>query len=341
MNGRDRPGRGESGSPPTDTTMDPVVVFRTSSEIEANIVRGLLDAHGIRAIVTSDMTRTVFPLAISGQWELRVSVTPGEAAAAARLIESHRQETPGGQLVRLADEFAPLESKLGYRFADVGLLEHALTHRSRAHEDASGGVFDNESLEFLGDAVLGLVIADRLFRDFPEHDEGRKSKLKAWLVSAPTLGELAERLGLGEFLLLGRGEERSGGRRKLALLADGYEALIAAVYLDGGFDAARRFIEREFADLFQRARERGVAADVSADYKSALQEWLQARGRGLPRYRVAGQTGPDHRTRFDVEVWVEGTPVAHAEGRSKKEAAQQAARRALEALGTLEEGSGK
>jgi len=336
MAGRERTGPGaESRTPATNAMRDPVVVFRTSSEIEANIVRGLLDAHGIRAIVTSDMTRTVFPLAISGQWELRVSVTPGEAEAATRLIESHRQEAPAGQVVRLADEFATLESKLGYRFADVGLLEHALTHRSRAHEDASGGVFDNESLEFLGDAVLGLVIADRLFRDFPEHDEGRKSKLKAWLVSAPTLGELAERLGLGEFLLLGRGEERSGGRRKLALLADGYEALIAAVYLDGGFDAARGFLEREFADLIERARARGIDADVSADYKSALQEWLQARGRGLPSYRVADQTGPDHRKRFDVEVWVEGAPVARAEGRSKKQAAQRAAQRALETLGAM------
>ena len=309
----------------------PVVVFRTGSEIEANVVRGLLDAHGIPAIITSE-TRTVFPLAISGQWELRVSVSAGEADEATRIIESHRQEMPSGQVVRLADEFAPLEKLLGYRFRDVGLLEHGLTHRSRAHEDASGGVFDNESMEFLGDAVLGLVIADRLFRDFPEHDEGRKSKLKAWLVSAPTLGELAGRLGLGQFLLLGRGEEQSGGRRKLALLADGYEALIAAIYLDGGLEPAQRFIEREFADLLVRARERGLDADVNADYKSALQEWLQARGRGLPRYRVAGQTGPDHRRHFEVEVWVGGEPVAKAEGRSKKLAAQQAARAALEVL---------
>ena len=313
----------------------PVVVFHTGSEIEANVVRGLLDAHGIPAIITSE-TRTVFPLAISGQWELRVSVSAGEADEATRIIESHRQEMPSGQVVRLADEFAPLEKLLGYRFRDVGLLEHGLTHRSRAHEDASGGVFDNESMEFLGDAVLGLVIADRLFRDFPEHDEGRKSKLKAWLVSAPTLGELAERLGLGQFLLLGRGEERSGGRRKLALLADGYEALIAAIYLDGGLEPAQRFIEREFADLLVRARERGLDADVNADYKSALQEWLQARGRGLPLYRVAGQTRPDHRRHFEVEVWVGGEPVAKAEGRSKKLAAQQAARAALEVLGDEE-----
>jgi ribonuclease-3 len=311
---------------------EPVVIFRTSSEIEANVVRGLLDAHGIRAIVTSDMTRTVFPLAISGQWELRVSVTEAEAEEAKRLIATHRQDVPAGRVVRLADEFAALEQRIGFRFRDVGLLEHALTHRSRAHEDASGGVFDNESLEFLGDAVLGFVIADRLFRDFPQHDEGRKSKLKSWLVSEPTLADLAGRLGLGEFLLLGRGEERSGGRRKRALLADGYEALIAAIHLDGGIEAARAFIEREFADLLARARAHGFDAEVSADYKSALQEWAQGRGRGLPQYRVAGQTGPDHRKRFLVEVWLDGAPVARAEGPSKKQAAQHAARQALETL---------
>ena len=315
------------------TTMsDPVVIFRTSSEIEANVVRGLLDSHGIHARVATDMTRTVFPLAISGQWELRVEVTPGEADEARRIIASHREERPVGRVVRLADEFMPLEHRLGYRFKDVGLLEHALTHRSRAHEDESGGVFDNESLEFLGDAVLGLVVADRLFREFPEHDEGRKSKLKAWLVSAPTLAELAERLGLGDFLLLGRGEERSGGRRKHALLADGYEALIAAIYLDGGLEAARQFIERELEELVAKARHEGLSADVHADYKSSLQEWLQAQGHGLPEYRVTGHTGPDHRRVFEVEVRVGGTPVARAAGRSKKQAAQEAARLALDAL---------
>jgi len=256
---------------------DPVVVFRTGSEVEASVVRGLLDAHGIATAVMTDMPRSVFPLAISGQWELRVAVDREVADEAKRIIDSHRQAVPAGQVVRLRDEFAPLEARIGHRFRDVGLLEHALTHRSRAHEDASGGVFDNESMEFLGDAVLGFVVADRLFHDFPQHDEGRKSKLKAWLVSAPALAQLAERLGLGEFLLLGRGEERSGGRRKQALLADGYEALIAAVYLDGGIDAARRFLEAEYAALFESAREEGSRV-VTADFKSALQEFLQGQG---------------------------------------------------------------
>jgi ribonuclease-3 len=187
-------------------------------------------------------------------------------------------------------------------------------------------------MEFLGDAVLGLVIADRLFRDFPEHDEGRKSKLKAWLVSAPTLGDLAERLGLGEFLLLGRGEERSGGRRKQALLSDAYEALIAAIYLDGGIEPARAFILSNFGPLISRAGDRADEAAFTEDWKSALQERLQAEGRGLPVYRLAATEGPDHRRLFDVEVVSGDRVVGRAQGRSKKDAAQQAARAALAAL---------
>lgn len=311
---------------------DPVVIFRTGSEVEANIVRGLLDSHGIQAVIASGMSRTVFPLAIGGQGEWHVAVAQSNAADAARIIESHRASVPAGRVVRLRDEFAPLEARMGYRFRDVGLLEHALTHRSRAHEDATGGVFDNESLEFLGDAVLGFVVADRLFRDFPQHDEGRKSKLKAWLVSAETLAELGKRLGIGEFLLLGRGEERSGGRRKLALIADCYEALIAAVYLDGGIDAARRFIETDFGELFASVIAVGGSLEVTSDFKSALQEWLQGRGLPLPEYRVTGQTGPDHRKVFQVEVRLRGETITTAEGRTKKQAAQQAAKAAIEQL---------
>jgi ribonuclease-3 len=317
---------------------EPVVIFRTGSEVEASIVRGLLDSHGIPTIALTDSPRAVFPLSISGQWELRVAVAAEDAAEARRIIESHREAVPARRIVRLRDEFATLESRIDYRFRDVGLLEHALTHRSRAHEDVSGGVFDNESLEFLGDAVLGLVIADRLFRDFPQHDEGRKSKLKAWLVSAPTLARLGEQLGLGEFLLLGRGEERSGGRRKQALIADGYEALIAAIYLDGGFDAARRFIDAQFTPLFASARSGDTSVSITADFKSALQEWAQGHGLPLPQYHVVGRAGPDHRALFLVEVSI-GTEVAGAaEGRSKKQAAQQAARVALEKLQRRSEG---
>ena len=305
------------------------VIFRTPSQIEADVVRGLLETHGIQTIVASDMSRTPFPLAVN---ELRIAVHEEEADRAKRIIASHREESGPGRVVPFGSELEPLERRIGYRFRDRGLLEHALTHRSRVHEDASGGVFDNESMEFLGDSVLGFVIADMLFREFPQHNEGQKSKLKASIVSAASLARLGERINLGEFLILGRGEEKTGGRRKLALIADCYEALIAAVYLDGGVEPARSFIERQFADLIQEARRTGAHATFTEDYKSALQEWLQSHDRGLPAYRLAGEIGPAHRRLFDVEVVGNGVPVARAEGKSKKEAAQAAAKLALDRL---------
>ena len=306
-----------------------VVIFRTPSQSEADVVRGLLETHGIATMVSSDLSRTPFPLSVN---ELRLSVHPEEAPHARRIIESHRQESRVGRVVPFGSEFEPLERRIGYRFKDRGMLEHALTHRSRVHEDASGGVFDNESLEFLGDSVLGFVIADILFRQFPQHNEGQKSKLKASIVSATSLARLGEKIDLGEFLILGRGEEKTGGRRKLALIADSYEALIAAIYLDGGIEPVRAFIGRQFADLVEEARRFGADAAFTADYKSALQEWLQSHDRGLPVYRLAAEVGPAHRRMFDVEVLVEGNAIARAEGKSKKEAAQAAAKLALERL---------
>jgi ribonuclease-3 len=190
---------------------------------------------------------------------------------ARRIIDSHRTELATGKVVRIRDEFDALQQAIDYRFRDRGLLEHAMTHTSRANEDVSGGVSDNESLEFLGDAVLGFVVADVLFHAFPQYNEGQKSKIKAAMVSTTTLARQAERLALGEHLLLGRGEEKTGGRRKQALLADGYEALIAAVYLDGGVEQARAFITREFAPLIDEIRRNGI---VGGDHKSALQEYL-------------------------------------------------------------------
>jgi ribonuclease-3 len=308
---------------------DLVVIFRTPSQIEADVVRGLLETHGIAAMVASDLSRTPFPLTVN---ELRLAVQAEDAARAKRIIDSHRDESGPGRLVPFGSELEPLERRIGYRFKDRGLLEHALTHRSRVHEDASGGVFDNESMEFLGDSVLGFVIADMLFRQFPQHNEGQKSKLKASIVSATTLARLGEKLDLGTYLILGRGEEKTGGRRKQALIADCYEALIAAIHLDGGIEAARGFIERQFADLIEEARRTGADAAFTEDYKSALQEWLQSHDRGLPSYRLAAEIGPAHKRRFDVEVLVNGEPLARAEGRSKKEAAQAAAKEALEKL---------
>jgi len=310
-----------------------VVIFTTPSDVEASVVRGLLETHGIDAVLLSSNSRTAFPLALNtGAWEKRVAVPEDEAEAAVQIIDSHRDEVVGSRVVPFGSELEPLERAIGYRFRDRGLLEHAMTHRSRVHEDASGGVFDNESMEFLGDSVLGFVIADMLFREFPQHNEGQKSKLKASLVSAASLAKLGETIHLGDFLILGRGEEKTGGRRKHAIIADCYEALIAAIYLDGGVDPARGFIEREFADLIAEARRTGAAASFTDDWKSALQEWLQSRGRGLPAYRLAAELGPDHRKSFVVEVVVEGEALASAEGRSKKEAAQAAARAALDKL---------
>jgi ribonuclease-3 len=228
--------------------------------------------------------------------------------------------------VRLRDEFEDLEARIGYRFRDRGLLEHALTHKSRAAEDASGGVADNESLEFLGDAVLGLVVADALFRQYPQYDEGQKSKIKASVVSTHSLARHAEQMQLGDHLILGRGEEKTGGRYKQALLADAYEALIAAIYLDGGLEAATAFLLRELKDAIDAGSVRNF---VGQDYKSALQERVQALGRPLPEYRIANEEGPDHRKLFTVNVVVAGEVLASAAGKAKKEAEQEAARLAL------------
>ena len=308
---------------------DLVVVFRTPSQSEAEVVRGLLETHGINAMIATDLSRTAFPLTLS---ELRIAVQAEDGAHARQIIDSHRDEAGPARVVPFGSELEPLERRIGYRFKDRGMLEHALTHRSRVHEDASGGVFDNESMEFLGDSVLGFVIAAMLFREFPQHNEGQKSKLKASLVSAAALARLGERLNIGEFLILGRGEEKTGGRRKHAIIADCYEALIAAIYLDGGVEAAETFIAREFASLIEEAKRTGAAASFTDDWKSALQEYLQSGGRGLPIYRLAAEVGPDHRKSFVVEVVVDGEAIAKAEGRSKKEAAQAAARAALERL---------
>jgi ribonuclease-3 len=315
----------------------PVEVFRSHSSIEAEIVRGLLDAHGIASMIASSLLPIMIPMPFGGA-EFRISV-PGEDAAAARhLITGHLDETAAAEIRRISETLGPLEQTIGYAFRDLGLLEHALTHRSRAHEDASGGVLDNESLEFLGDAVLGFVVAELLFRRFPTHSEGYKSKVKAGLVSTVSLARVAEEIDLGRFVLLGRGEEKTGGRQKQAILADSFEALIAAIYLDGGVEAAQAFIISRLGPLIASAGDQAAEAAFTEDWKSALQEWLQAEGRGLPHYRLAAAVGPDHRKRFDVEVLVAGVVAGRALGRSKKEAEQQAARQALATLRGSETG---
>jgi ribonuclease-3 len=308
---------------------DLVVIFSSQSDVEARIVHGLLESHGVPSILSSSAPHALFPVSVNALGEVRISVHADNADEARRIIESHRTAVTSGQVVRLRDEFESLQRGIEYRFRDRGLLEHAMTHTSRANEDVSGGVADNESLEFLGDAVLGFIVADLLFRECPQFNEGQKSKIKAALVSTATLARLAERLALGDHLLLGRGEEKTGGRRKQALLADGYEALIAAIYLDGGIEQARAFVVREFTPLLAEVREQGIAA---RDYKSALQEYLQSGEEGLPEYRLIGTVGPDHRKMFQVEVVARGKRLAEGTGPSKKEAEQEAARNALAAL---------
>jgi ribonuclease III len=310
--------------------MDWPVIFRTHSDIEASVVRGLLDTHGIHSIASAGPghTHSVFPFNAQGLLEIRVAVPPELADDARRIIAEHQEQMPAGVVVPMGDSLAMLERRIGYRFRDPGMLEHALTHKSKAHEDATGGVVDNESLEFLGDAVLGFIVADLLYREFPQFAEGQKSKAKAALVSTIALAELAERLGLGDHLLLGRGEEKTGGRRKQALLADGCEALIAAIYLDGGIEPVRQFLLRELADEIAHVR----SPDFLRDYKSALQERLQALARPLPLYDVLSEHGPEHDKRFRVRVRVGDIVMAEAEGRTKKEAEQSAAKQALAAL---------
>ena len=225
-----------------------------------------------------------------------------------------------------------LESRLGYRFKSGSLLARALIHRSYAHENDRPD--HNEPLEFLGDAVLGFLVAERIFKRREDLDEGGMTRLRASLVNMRALAQRAERLELGEELKLGVGEERSGGRAKPSILADAYEAVIGAVFLDGGVRAARSFIGREFGESITSARER---RGKGHDAKTALQELLQARGWELPRYEPSGRSGPDHARVYEVTVYVQGEAAGRGEGSSKKTAEQDAARRAL---GTLRKGSG-
>lgn len=307
------------------------VVLRTQSDVEAHLARALLETHGILAVISSDVSHAVFPLAVDGLGEVRLSVREDEAERATRLLGDYRAGAQAGG-EGSASDWPLLEERVGHSFSDRRLLERALTHRSRAHEEETGAVEDNESLEFLGDAVLGLAIADRLYGEFPHYDEGHKSKARAQLVSAATLAELGDALRLGDHLLLGRGEEKTGGRRKHSLIADAFEAVVGAVYLDGGYEAAAAFVERTFRPLLEQLRHEGVSPAGTRDHKSALQEWLQARARPLPEYRLAGTTGPDHRKTFEVQVLVNDRLVATGSGQSKKEAEREAARQARAAL---------
>jgi ribonuclease-3 len=221
-----------------------------------------------------------------------------------------------------------LEAKLGHTFKDRTLLLQALTHKSYANENREEGSQHNERLEFLGDTVLDFIVSDLLMKLCPESPEGELSKLRSVIVSEANLSEAARSLGLGAYLLLGRGEEQTGGRDKSSLLANALEAVIAALYLDGGIDAAFGFVRRQFElDIREMA-----TSGRTFDSKTELQEYCQSTFGELPAYTVTSESGPDHLKLFEVEIVAGGRPLGRGQGRSKKEAEQNAARIALEAL---------
>jgi len=224
------------------------------------------------------------------------------------------------------EERQNLETILGHRFAHPEWLERALTHRS--HRQDSDGI-DNERLEFLGDRVLGLVASEHLFQAFPDWDAGKLSRGLARLVSAFSIHEAARLLNLGAYLRIGAGEEKTGGREKKRLLADAYEAVVGAIYLDAGLEPAASFLHRSLIGPAFSVRLHSLE---QPDHKSALQEWLQRRGLIPVEYRIRKESGPDHQKTFEVEVWHEGRKLSASEGRTKKDAEQGAARLALEIL---------
>lgn len=227
-------------------------------------------------------------------------------------------------------ELRELEGQIGYRFSNLHLLNLAFTHRSYSHElTGDARSLSYEALEFLGDSILGFIISDHLFHEFPDLSEGELSKIKSFLVSTRQLHSLSLKLGLGEFLRLSRGEVKTGGRNKKAILADLFESTVAAIYLDGGAEEARGFILSQFRERLAELSENVLELH---DYKSSLQERIHEMGRPAPQYRVVAEKGPDHDKEFSVEVFMDRQRLGGGIGRSKKEAEQRAARQALHQL---------
>lgn len=219
-----------------------------------------------------------------------------------------------------------LENAIGYHFSNITLLQNALTHSSYANERYHNSLMSNERLEFLGDSVLGMVVAEHLFRNFPDRPEGELTRMRADMVCERALANVANRLGLGQHLMLGHGEERFGGRSRDSILADAVESVIAATYLDGGMDAAVAFIRKFILCDVPAERMR------NADYKTALQELVQQKKSQTLSYTLVGESGPDHDKKFVVEVSLNGNVVGSGTGSSKKRAEQEAARVAIEKL---------
>jgi len=221
-----------------------------------------------------------------------------------------------------------LQKKIGYRFKSLGLLNQGMRHRSFVHENLEAGMQDNERLEFLGDAVLDLVIGHLLVERFPDHTEGTLSRLRAAVVNEARLARIARELSLGQYLLLGKGEELTRGREKNSILAASLEALLAAVYLDGGYKKAFQVIDQLFSPHLIMAEEESFFQD----FKTKLQEWSQETLKATPRYLLAREFGPDHDKVFGVKVLIQGKVAGVGAGKSKKEAEQRAARRTLQKL---------
>lgn len=233
------------------------------------------------------------------------------------------------------NSYSEIQQRIGYRFNSVELLALSLTHKSFANENRVPS--HNERMEFLGDAVLNLLISEHLMKSYPDATEGNLSRLRAAIVSEPALAAVARVLGLGSHLLLGRGEDQTGGRNKPSLLANSLEALIAAIYLDGGKTAAEQFVLGFFNDTIVSI----CAPGASVDYKTSLQELCQERLKQLPEYRLASETGPDHCKEFTVEIVLRNEVCGSGIGRNKKEAEQKAAKAALELLSAGKTNSGR
>ena len=219
-----------------------------------------------------------------------------------------------------------LEKAIGYQFGNISLLQNALTHSSYANERYHNSLMSNERLEFLGDSILGMVVAEHLYRNFPDRPEGELTRMRADMVCERALAEVANRLSLGQHLMLGHGEERFGGRNRDSILADAVESVIAATYVDGGMDAAVSFIRKFILCDVPAQRLR------NADYKTALQELVQQKKNQVLTYALVGESGPDHDKKFDVEVMLNGQVVGCGTGSSKKRAEQDAARAAMDKL---------
>ncbi|MFA5368013.1 MAG: ribonuclease III [Dehalococcoidia bacterium] len=223
-------------------------------------------------------------------------------------------------------DITELEKTLHISFREPILLQQALVHRSYLNENPDFELQSNERLEFLGDAMLSVVVAEKLYKDYPDLPEGDMTKLRSALVRGETLARISQRLNLAGYLYLGRGEESGGGRARQSILADALEAIIGAVFIDQGFDACRELILR----LYEGEMEKAVDPGLNADFKSRLQELMQSRRREVPEYRVVSAEGPDHDREFVIEVLVGGSVMGRGKGKSKREAEKEAARAALE-----------